>query len=193
VALAVLAGVALLLAGRAIAWRPSEGGPLLVAPATPQDIFVHVAGEVLMPGVYRLRAGARWADAVQADRGAALLADLDAVNLAQALRDGDRVYVPRLPEPVVAGQDVGRAGTERAGTAHPPIRRDAGGPSPLLDLNAASAAELEALPGIGPVLAARIVEYRQTHGRFQHVEDLQEVEGIGPRLLERLRPLLRVR
>ena len=205
VALAVVAGLAVLLVGWTMMRRPADGIPLLVASPTPQEVFVHVAGEVLVPGVYRLRAGARWADAVQAARGATYLADLDAVNLAQPLRDGDRVYVPRVPDPVFVV-----AGPEREEAAGAPARRDATGPArrnspgasvPLavpgasspLDVNMASAADLEALPGIGPVLAGRIVEYRQMHGRFQQVEDLLEVKGIGPRLLERLRPLVWVR
>ena len=205
VALAVVAGLALLVVGRVMVRRPAEGIPLVITSPTPQEVFVHVAGEVLVPGVYRLRAGARWADAVQAARGATYLADLDAVNLAQPLRDGDRVYVPRVPDPVFVG-----AGPEGEGASGAPARRDATGParrnptgasappaapgvSAPLDVNAASVADLEALPGIGPVLAGRIVEYRQMHGRFQRVEDLLEVKGIGPRLLERLRPLVWVR
>lgn len=202
VALAVVAGLAVLLVGWTMMRRPADGIPLLVASPTPQEVFVHVAGEVLVPGVYRLGAGARWADAVQAARGATYLADLDAVNLAQPLRDGDRVYVPRVPDPVFMGAEP-----EVEGAAGAPARKDATGPArrnPLgasapraapgapapLDVNTASAADLEALPGIGPVLAGRIVEFREMHGRFQRVEDLLEVQGIGLRLLERLRPLV---
>ncbi len=186
VTLAVVAGVALLVAGRLALRRPSGEVPLLLVSPTPQAILVHVAGEVLVPGVYRLPAGARWSDAVRAARGPTFLADLNAVNLAQTLRDGDRVFVPRQPEPVLSlGAEENEA---PAGSGRRPAL-----PRAALDVNTATAADLEALPGIGPVLAGRIVEHRRTHGRFEGLEDLLEVEGVGPRLLERLRPLLRVR
>ena len=186
VALAVVAGLALLVAGRLALRRPSGEVPLLLVSPTPQAILVHVAGEVLVPGVYRLPAGARWSDAVRAARGPTFLADLNAVNLAQTLRDGDRVFIPRQPEPVLS------LGAEENGTPAGSGRRPAL-PRAALDVNTATAADLESLPGIGPVLAGRIVEHRRTHGRFERLEDLLEVEGVGPRLLERLRPLLRVR
>lgn len=186
VALAIVAGVALLVAGRLALRRPSGEVPLLLVSPTPQAVLVHVAGEVLVPGVYRLPAGARWSDAVRAARGPTFLADLSAVNLAQTLRDGDRVFIPRMPEPVLS-LEAEEPGAPAASGRQPAPRR-----APL-DVNTATAADLEALPGIGPVLAGRIVEHRRTHGRFARLEDLLEVEGVGPKLLERLRPLLRVR
>src|SRR3990172_1605084 len=117
VALAVVAGVALLVAGRLALRRPSGEIPLLLVSPTPQAFLVHVAGEVLVPGVYRLPAGARWSDAVRAARGPTFLADLNAVNLAQTLRDGDRVFIPRQPEPVLssgAEENEAPAGSGRA-------------------------------------------------------------------------------
>src|SRR3989304_3782529 len=144
------------------------------------------AGGVLVPGVYRLPAGARWSDAVRAARGPTFLADLNAVNLAQTLRDGDRVFIPRQPEPVLS------SGAEESESPAGSGRRPAL-PGTALDVNTATAADLDALPGLGPGLAGRIVEHRRTHGRFERLEDLLEVEGVGPRVLERLRPLLRVR
>lgn len=198
VALALLAGLGLLLVGR-LALRPSPGeGPLLVAPPTPTDLVVHVAGEVVIPGVYRLRPGARWSDAVAAARGPTFLADLSAVNLAQPLRDGERVFIPRTPEPVLpAGAENGDgegppAGQQRYAAPPHPGRPRAAAAVPV-EINAATAADLEALPGIGPVLAARIVAHREQNGRFERLEDLLDVEGIGPRLLARLRPLVQVR
>ncbi len=186
VALAVVAGVALLVTGRVVLRRPVGEPPLLVVSPAPQEVVVHVSGEVLVPGVYRLPSGARWSDAVGAARGPSFLADLNAVNLAQPLRDGDRVFIPRVPEPVLS------LGAEETGI-RPASGRPPAAPRLALDVNTAAAADLEALPGIGPVLAGRIVEHRRTHGRFERLEDLLEVEGVGPRLLERLRPLLRVR
>jgi len=192
VALAVLAGVGLLLVGRLALRSPSTEGPLLLASPTPTDVVVHVAGEVVIPGVYRLRPGSRWSDAVAAARGPTFLADLAAVNLAQPLRDGERVFIPRTPEPVLP------AGADRDHGEGPPPRearhvRATPHATAALDLNAATAADLESLPGIGPVLAARIVAHREEHGRFERPDDLLEVEGIGPRLLARLRPLVHVR
>ncbi len=197
-ALALLAGLGLLLVGRLAMRPPPSTGPLLVAPATPSELAVHVAGEVVIPGVYRLRPGARWSDAVAAARGPTFLADLSAVNLAQPVRDGDRVFIPRTPEPVLpagAENEDGEgppAGAQRRAAAPRPVRPSAAAAAPV-ELNAATAADLEALPGIGPVLAARIVAHREQHGRFERLEDLLEVEGIGPRLLARLRPLVQVR
>ncbi len=185
IVLGVVAGVALLVVGRSWMRRPAGEVSLLPAPPTPAELLVHVAGEVVLPGVYRLPPGARWSDALRAARGPTFLADLNAVNLAQPLRDGERVHIPRVPEPSLPEGAEGVEEGGRAVAAAPPR-----GP---LDPNTASAAELEALPGIGPVLARRIVEYRRAHGRFERLEDLLEVQGIGPRMLERLRPLLRLR
>lgn len=183
--LGVVAGVALLVVGRSWMRPPAGEVSLLPASPTPAELLVHVAGEVVLPGVYRLPPGARWSDALRAARGPTFLADLNAVNLAQPLRDGERVLIPRVPEPALP---EGAEGAEAAGGAVA-----AAPPRGPLDPNTASAAELEALPGIGPVLARRIVEHRRAHGRFERLEDLLEVQGIGPRMLERLRPLLRLR
>jgi len=132
VALAVVAGVALLVAGRLALRRPSGEIPLLLVSPTPQAFLVHVAGEVLVPGVYRLPAGARWSDAVRAARGPTFLADLNAVNLAQTLRDGDRVFIPRQPEPVLSsGAEENEA---PAGSGRRPAL-----PRAALDVNTASA------------------------------------------------------
>ncbi|MDR7465060.1 MAG: helix-hairpin-helix domain-containing protein [Armatimonadota bacterium] len=185
IALALVAGVTLLVVGRLWMRRPAGEVSLLPPSPTPAALLVHVVGEVVVPGIYRLPPGARWSDALQAARGPTFLADLKAVNLAQPLRDGERVLIPRVPEPVLPEGAEGVDAGATAGAAAPP-------PGPL-DPNTASAAELEALPGIGPVLARRIVEHRRAHGRFERLEDLLEVEGIGPRMLERLRPLLRLR
>lgn len=149
---------------------PGDGSP---------GVVVHVVGAVAAPGVVRLPVGARVADAVEAAGGATADADLAAVNLARVLADGEQVVVP-LP-----GQVVDAAG---AGTGGP---ASAGGTAPL-DLNRADAAALDALPGIGPVLADRIVTWREDHGRFTAVAELTEVSGIGPSLLAGLRDLVRV-
>lgn len=210
IVLAVIAVAGLLVAARVLMRRPLDWTTLLVTPSVQSEVTVHVAGEVLIPGVYHLKPNSRWADAVEAARGATIVADLHAVNLAQPVRDGDRVVIPRLPDPPVPDENAGEAlrtpdgvvvSRKTQGSPRLPAqprqtnesRQRALSAAGSLDLNAASAAELEALRGIGPVLAARIVEYRKIHGRFERIEDLQEVEGVGPRLLERLRPLVQVR
>ncbi len=161
-----LAGGGALLAVR----RPSP--PVRVIDIEPPaELIVQVDGAVARPGLYRLPPGSRVGDAVQAAGGAGAGADSGTLNFARSLRDGDRVTVPSQAD---------------AGPAPRPADR------PRLSLDAATAEQLEALPGIGPVLARRIVEYRTRHGSFQRVEDLLQVDGIGPRLLEQLRPLVTI-
>jgi competence protein ComEA len=137
-----------------------------------------VVGQVLQPGVVELPAGSRVVDAVAAAGGATSDADLGAINLARVLVDGEQVVVP-LP-----GQVLAAAGPATASTTVP------GGPG--IDLNTADVAALDTLPGVGPVLAQRIVDWRDAHGRFSDVEELREVSGIGPSLLERVRDQVHV-
>lgn len=171
--LAVL--VAAALAGLAVLWLlGGHGSGDTPAPAVviePEPVVVHVAGRVVRPGVYTLEGGSRVADALAAAGGPLDDADLDRLNLARPVEDGEQIDVP------------GPGAAEEGG------RGDDG----LVDLNRASADQLEALPGIGPVLAARIVDFRERHGAFRSVRDLQRVRGVGPRLLEELEALLVVR
>ena len=144
-------------------------------------VVVHVAGAVAAPGLYRLGAGPRVADALDAAGGPAGDADLDALNLAAKVADGERVYVPRKGEapPPVAGAAGGGSGG--AVTAGP------------IDLNTATAEQLEDLPGVGPATAEAILAYRKEKGRFRSVEELLEVRGIGEAKLASIRPKVRVR
>jgi competence protein ComEA len=153
--------------------------PAAPTPSTPSTVVVHVTGAVARPGVLRLPAGARVADAVDAAGGPTADADLAPVNLAARLSDGQRVALARVGDPPAAGA-----------AASP----DASTPSPdePVDLNTATTTELEALPGIGPATAAAILEARTRLGRFTRVEDLLEVRGIGPARLEALRARVRV-
>jgi competence protein ComEA len=134
-------------------------------------IVVDVAGAVRRPGLYRLPSGTRIADAVAIAGGATRKANLTLVNLAAPLADGEQVVVP--------------AGAAGAGAA-------AGAPSPTapLDLNTATAEQLDALPGIGPATAQKIVDYRQAHGAFHSVDELDGVSGIGPAKLAELEGLV---
>jgi competence protein ComEA len=150
--------------------RPIE----LLPPPTQAPLQVHVAGAVEHPGVYELPRGSIVEDAIQAAGGAAPGADTDRVNLAAELVGGERILVPVV---VNAQAGDGRAAPASDG---------------LLNLNSATADELETLPGIGPGLAQSIVEYREGHGPFAAVEDLLLVPGIGPSRLTQIRELVTV-
>ena len=177
-------------------YTPGRGAPdtvssapstvLPVAPAA-VDVLVHVAGAVVHPGVYRLAAGSRVVDAVLAAGGVSAEADGDGVNQAQVLQDGERVYVPSVAEQVSVPAGVsGGTGAPGAGAG---AGAAASPPAPV-DLNAAGAAQLDLLPGIGPSTAAAIVAYREAHGPFATVDDLADVRGIGPAKLDALRGLV---
>jgi len=153
------------------------------------SILVHVVGAVRRPGLVHLASGARLEDAVEAAGGPTSSAQLDAVNLAGVVTDGQQVRVPRRGESLAPSSDASSAtGTDRAGAAS----GAAGAAGAPVDLNTADVAALDALPGIGPVLAQRIVDRRTQSGRFTSVDQLDEVAGIGPAMLARLRDLVRV-
>lgn len=193
--LAAALGVAAVIVGRA--YRPAAP-PRVERPPEAALISVHVTGEVLWPGLYVLKTGSRLQDAIFAAHGPTLIADLRRVNLAAPLRDGDRVVIPRIAQPPYPFEQARRA-------AHPPPAgvpapgqtavgnsTGAGEPTGTVNVNTATAAELERLPGVGSVLARRIVEHREAKGLFRRLEDLQEVRGIGPKLFRRLEPYLRL-
>ena len=159
---------------------PATGPPDPADPAgaAAGRIVVHVVGAVASPGVVVLADGARVADAIAAAGGAASDADTEQLNLARVLGDGEQVRVPHVGEQLAAPDPA--PSPPGASGGRPP----AAGP---ININTAGASELEALPGIGPALAARIVEYRDGHGPFASVDDLTDVPGIGPAKLEALR------
>jgi competence protein ComEA len=178
----------------------AEGAPAASTPADPAGgaaaagggtVIVHVAGAVGSPGVVELPQGARVRDAVAAAGGARADADLAAVNLARPLADGEQVYIPVPGEtpPAAAG---GGAAAGAAGSAGAAGAGGVGAPSGPLNLNTADAAALDTLPGIGPVLAERIVAYRTQHGPFPDVPALTDVPGIGPAILESVAELVTV-
>lgn len=152
--------------------------------ASGAKIVVHVAGAVNRAGVVELPSGSRIHEAIAAAGGGAAGADLNRLNLAAVLVDGQKIHVP------LVGDRVDEPGTAPAGGG-----AGSGEPGPggaRIDLNSASAEELGTLPRVGPVLAQRIVDWRKDHGRFSTVEELDAVDGVGPKMLETLLPLVRV-
>ena len=177
----------------------SSAGPGAGQPASPdRPVVVSVVGLVHTPGLVTLAPGARIADAVQAAGGAMDGADTIGLNMARPVGDGEQIVVGIAPisgQPAVLGSSVGSGSAPASGS--PP----GAGPAPgstkpkggaVVDLNAATVEQLDALPGVGPVTAAAIVAWRQTHGRFTSVDQLADVDGIGPARLDKLRPLVRV-
>jgi len=173
----------LIVAGLAAVWlRWKEPAPITILPpaptATPGPIRVYVSGAVTSPDVYSIPPGSIMRDALNAAGGASGEADLNQVNLAQVLRDGDHVYVPKIgevPTPALVGVDSTEAAL-----------------SGLLNINTATAEQLEALPGIGPAIAKRIVDYRDAHGPFANIEAIQNVSGIGPTIFGQIKDLITV-
>lgn len=165
----------------------AEGGPAQRAAA----VVVHLVGEVRDPGVVELEPGARVLDAIAAAGGATDLADLTVLNLARPVSDGEQIHVfdretaarlreeGAIPAPAAhPDSGAGSGGAEGTGAAAP------GG---YVSINSASAEQLTALSGIGPALAQRIIEWREAHGRFESVDQLLEVSGIGAKTLEKFR------
>ena len=177
-------------------------------------VRVHVAGAVNNPGVYTLPAQGRAVDAIAAASGAAADADLDRVNLAGALSDGVQIYVPHRGETAAPAQIQPNGGTANSGqgnAANGAAQNGAsqGGTQPQpartltpagsaqkvstpVNINTATAEELQTLPRIGPAMAQRIIAWREAHGGFHSVDELDAVPGIGPSMLENLRPLVTV-
>jgi len=157
--------------------------PTTTASPTAGGIVVDVAGAVRSPGVYTLPAGSRVIDAIRVAGGAAPGADLAIINLARAITDGERVYIPRRGEAQTPDASTGGGGSG-GGSG------DSGGGK--VNINTASASELDSLPGIGPTLAQRIVDYRTQHGPFHDVKDLLKVQGIGQKKFDELKDYVTV-
>lgn len=172
-------------------------------------VRVHVAGAVNNPGVYTLPAQGRAVDAIAAASGAAADADLDRVNLAGALSDGVQIYVPHRGETAAPTQIQPIGGTANGGQGNAANGASQGGAQPQpartltpagsaqkgsapVNINTATAEELQTLPRIGPAMAQRIIAWREAHGGFRSVDELDAVPGIGPSMLENLRPLVTV-
>jgi len=176
----VLAG-ALLLVTRLPTGRPVTLEP----PPTEAPLEIHVIGAVLRPGVYLFTDGSRVQDAITAAGGLTTDANTEGINLAAKLEDGQQVNIPgggsgiAAPQPTAAFRVLTGAATAAPTTD-------------LLNINTATATELEALPGIGPTLAQRIVDYRTQHGPLQSIEDIMNVIGIGPSIFDQIQILITV-
>ena len=160
----------------------------------PGTIIVHVAGAVLRAGIVELPEGSRLHEAIAAAGGSATDADPDQLNLAGVLEDGQKVLVPRQGETAPAGSAAagGPAAGDTSARGSPTDGEGSPSVAGKINLNTAGPDELAALPRVGPVLAQRIVDWRVQHGKFQRVEELDAVDGIGPKLLAALLPLVRV-
>jgi competence protein ComEA len=180
--------LALALGGRWLAHSDSSAGALPVEPVTPAatvaaaetepsaEVVVDVVGAVARPGLYRLDEPSRVADAVALAGGATRRANLSAVNLAAPLVDGTQVVVPRRGEAPVSSSTAATSGSaEAAGPIH---------------LNTATLEELETIPGVGPVTAQRIIDFREENGPFRSVDELDAVSGVGPKRMEQMRELV---
>lgn len=193
-ALAVFAVVVMLAAGgwawhsrprtELVAPAPLTAGSGVAEPAASatsaggSDVVVAVAGRVRRPGLVRLPAGARVADALAAAGGVLPGTDPALLNLARRVTDGELIVVGVTPPPGAPGPPGGAA--------------PGAGPAAKVNLNTATAAQLDALPGVGPVLAQRIIDYRERHGGFRSVSDLRQVDGIGDARYEQLKDLVSV-
>jgi competence protein ComEA len=223
---AVLLGVVSLLAGGWFWWRIATTGPEVMplsavtsdaAGTAPSDapgtvgsaaagegqggdsagtVVVHVAGAVKKAGIVELPGNSRVHQAIAAAGGAAPAADLNRLNLASVLEDGQKIHVPSRGE--AASPEAAEGGAPSAGggegSASSGVTSGGGGPAPggKVNLNSAGAEELAELPKVGPVLAQRIVDWRKEHGPFKTVEEVDAVDGVGPKMLEALLPLLTI-
>lgn len=168
-----LAALAWRVAGRTPApTQPEAARPAVVTPREPAELLVHVAGAVRKPGVYRIAGDGRVIQAIRLAGGPTPAADLGLVNLAAPLQDGQQVLVPTR----VAAAGGSPVGAREGATAAGPV-----------SLSSATAEQLDALDGIGPTLAARIVAWRTQHGGFSSVDQLLDVPGIGETRLEAIK------
>jgi competence protein ComEA len=185
--LCALAIVAVALVGARYLKQEGAGASAAARTAKPVRIqrsaggraFVHVTGAVRRPGVYRLPSWARLDLAVKRAGGPAKGADLEGVNLAAKVADGQQVVVPRLG---AAGGTAATAGTPGSGDA----------PSAPISLNTATPEQLDQLDGVGPATAEKILEFRKEHGGFRSVDDLKQISGIGPKRFEALKDKVRM-
>ncbi len=171
----------LVTAGTVVYVRRPASQPIEILELSPSpiassvELAVYVTGAVENPGVYYLPEGSRVQDALRAAGGPTVHADLDRVNLAQRVHDEDQIYFPEV------------------GEENLPLTSTSGSGEGLININTASAAELDRLPGIGPALAGSIIDYRETHGPFAAIEEITNVRGIGQVVFDEIKELISVR
>ncbi len=181
----ILLALGILIAG--VIWlvaSPPRGTAVALRPApTPAPLLVHVSGAVARPGVYALPEGARVQDAIEAAGGFGDAADPAGLNLAAKLEDGAQIFVASLPQ-----------GTTADPLGQPASSGSPAAPSPTdkININTATLEELDTLPGIGPAIAQRIIDYRAANGPFAAIEDIVNVAGIGPATFENIKDLITV-
>ena len=159
---------------------PVTQPPVAQPSVAPRTIIVHVLGQVREPGLVTLPLGARVSDAIEAAGGLRSTTSSGGLNLARRVVDGEQILVlPSVPTAMSVGGATGPAATSTSGSVS-------------IDLNSADLAALDALPGVGPVMAARILSWRDQHGRFTTIDQLREISGIGQRTFERLKPYVHV-
>lgn len=184
----VVMGVLFGLLGSAVVVLTSSmprGAPIQLRPApTLAPIRIHVTGAVRHPGVYDLAVDSRIEDAITISGGFTENADQGSINLAAQLQDGAQVVVPTQRASAVSSSSTApqtpQSETQTTETTFP------------INLNTATQEEFELLPGIGPVTAEKIIDYRQTHGNFTSIEDIQKVSGIGPATFEKIQELITI-
>lgn len=176
--------VAVASAGEVVTVAPPVQTPASATPSTPKSaskIVVHVLGAVRRPGLVRLPENARVQDAIDAAGGLTHRANPGELNLAQVLSDGQQIMIGTTRDPAGEVREQPGSSTGSGSAA-----------SGALDLNRASQTQLEELPGVGPVIAQAILSWREQHGQFTRVEELQEVDGIGPKTYAQIAPHVRV-
>ncbi len=167
--------------------RLPAGQPIVLQPApTKAPIAVHVIGAVPRPGVYEFAEGARVQDAVDAAGGLLANANVESVNLAALLEDGQQLDIP-FKDGETAQESGGDALVLPGATEEPAVSEDSG---EKININTASAEELDTLPGVGPTIAQRIIDYRTENGPFQTIEDIMNVSGIGPSTFDNIKDLI---
>lgn len=166
--------------------RTPAGEPIILQPApTKAPLAVHVVGAVPRPGLYEFAEGARVQDAIDAAGGMLAEANVDALNLAALLEDGQQLVIPYQDGSAVSAE----SSTLELPSAVTEVPTDASGVE-LVNINTATLEELNALPGIGPTTAQKIIDYRTENGSFSTIEDIMNVSGIGPATFEEIKDLI---
>ncbi len=164
-----------------------RGEPIsLSPPPTPLPLVVHVSGAVTLPGVYTLPIGSRVKDAIEAAGGLLPEADSRNLNLAALLQDGELIWIPATPQANPTAVAPNKTPNDNNDQTSIPA------PTGLVNINTATLEELDTLPGIGPVKAQNIIDYRNSNGPFNTIEAIQDVNGIGPVTYENLKELITV-